>query len=245
MDFVTLIFIGLMIIIGIAFFSIPSVLTFLLYRKLKTKGKTQKKIGIAIFSVTTLAMILIVVKIIISPSGFGPEYDKAEIKQKIGGTLICNSVYNADIHDWQYDVSYEYKPADTDSLIKIGSGTYHTREWNKDEQLIQYKNWTILKTGGWYGYDKVIIGNLETNKWNEYDFSADNIEKENLWINSKTKSLLNYCCSESFVDKIGNGQIQIHYKFRTSETLTKLYGQKEIIYKIDDLTGQPIMTEIK
>jgi hypothetical protein len=72
-------------------------------------------------------------------SAFDPQYDKAEIKQNIGGTLICNSIYNADIHDWQYDVSYKYKP-DDDSAIDIGSGTYYGREWNKDEQLIQYKN---------------------------------------------------------------------------------------------------------
>jgi hypothetical protein len=35
------------------------------------------------------------------------EYDKVEIEQNIGGILICNSVYNSDIHDWQYDINYE------------------------------------------------------------------------------------------------------------------------------------------
>jgi hypothetical protein len=176
---------------------------------------------------------------------FDPEYDRAEIRQNIGGTLICNSVYNADIHDWQYDVSYEYKANNTDSVIKIGSGTYYAREWNKDEQLTQYKNWTILKTGGWIGYDKVIIGDLKTGKWAEYDFSAENIEKERLWIDSKTHSLINWCCSECFVDKIENGYIHILYKFRTSETKTSEYGKKEITYKIDEQTGQPIMTAIQ
>ncbi|WP_276974570.1 hypothetical protein [Flavobacterium filum] len=245
MDIFALLFWGLIILIGIVIFSIPSVLTFLLYRKLKTKGETKKKIGIVIFSITFILTLLLVIKTIISPSGFGPEYDKAEIKQKIGGILICNSVYNADIHDWQYDVSYEYKPANSDSKVKIGSGTYHTRDWKKDEQLIQYKKWTILKTGGWYGYDKIIIGDLKSNKWTEYNFSADNIEKERLWVNSKIHSLLNYCCSESFIDRIENGQIHLHYKFRTSETLTKKYGEKKIIYKIDELSGQPIMTSIE
>lgn len=245
MDFSAWIFIGLMIIIGIAIFSIPSLLTFLLYRKLRTKGETKKKIGIAIFSITTLAMLLFGAYSIISRGGIGPEYDKEEFKQKIGGTLLCNSEYNADIHNWYYNVSYTYKINGTDSATKIGDGTYCNREWNKDEQLIQYKNWTILKTGGWFGYDKVIIGDLKLNKWTEYDFSAESIEREKLWIDSKTHSLLNYCCSESFVDKIDNGQIQVHYKFRTSETLTKEYGVKKVIYKIDELTGQPIMTAIQ
>lgn len=176
---------------------------------------------------------------------FDPEYDKAEIKQNIGGTLICNSVYNADQHSWQYDVSYKYKANSIDSAIKIGSGTYYGREWNKDEQLIQYKKWTILRTGGWIGYDKVIIGDMTTSIWTEYNFSAENIEREKLWIDSKINSLLNWCCSESFVDRIDNGIIQVHYKFRTSETKTNEYQTKKIIYKIDEETGQPIMTAIQ
>jgi hypothetical protein len=245
MDISAWIFVGLIIIFCIAFYSIPSFLTFLLYKKLRTKGKKQKRIGFAIFLTTTLIMVTLAIYAVISGGGFGPEYDKVEIKQNIGGTLVCNSVYNADIHDWQYDVTYEYRPKDSNSLINIGSGTYHTRDWNKDEQLIQYKTWTILKTGGWYGYDKIIIGDLKSDKWSEYNFSADNIEKESLWVNSKIHSLLNYCCSESFIDRIENGQIHIHYKFRTSETLTKKYEEKKIIYKIDELSGQLIMTAIE
>ena len=177
-------------------------------------------------------------------SGFGPDYNKVEIKQNIGGALICNSVYNADIHDWQYDISYQYK-APNDSIIDIGSGTYYGREWNKDEQLMQYNNWTILKTGGWIGTDKIIFGDLKKDKWTEYEFTPDNIEKDSLWKSLNIHSLSNYCCSETFIDKINNGQIQIHYKFRTSETNVNQYEQKEIYYQINDSTGQPTMTKIE
>jgi len=178
-------------------------------------------------------------------SGFGPDYDKAEIKQNIGGTLICNSVYNADIHDWQYDISYHYKTAD-DSIIDIGSGTYYGREWNKDEQLVKYNNWTILKTGDWIGTDKIIVGDLKKDKWTEYKFTPENIEKDSLWKSLNIHSLLNYCCSEAFVDKINeDGQIQLHYKFRVSENLVNKYNQKSVFYQINDSTGQPIMTRIE
>jgi hypothetical protein len=177
-------------------------------------------------------------------TAFDPEYDKAEIKQSIGGTLICNSVYNADHHSWQYDVSYKYK-IDNDSLVDIGSGTYYGREWNKDEQLIKYKNLIILKTGGWIGTDKVIIGDFKTKQWKEYEFTPENIEKDSLWLKSKTQSLLNWCCAETFIDKISNGQIVLNYKFRTSETKTNEYGQRKIYYTINELTGQPTMTKIE
>jgi hypothetical protein len=177
-------------------------------------------------------------------TAFEPEYDKAEIKQNIGGTLICNSVYNADHHSWQYDVSYKYR-LNKDSIIDIGSGTYYGREWNKDEQLIKYKNWTILKTGSWIGNDKIIVGDLKTKKWTEYDFTPENIEKDSLWQSLKISSLLNYCCSETFIDRINNGEIELHYKFRTSETIVKDYDQRKIFYKINDQTGQPILTKIE
>lgn len=177
-------------------------------------------------------------------TAFDPEYDKAEIKQNIGGILMCNSVYNADHHSWQYDVSYKYK-IDNDSVVDIGSGTYYGREWNKDEQLTQYKNWTILKTGGWIGTDKVIIGDLKTKHWKEYEFTPEIIEKDSLWLISKTHSLLNWCCSEAFIEKINNGQIILRYKFRTSEKQVNEYGQRKIYYMVDELRGKPTMTKIE
>lgn len=177
-------------------------------------------------------------------NAFGPDYGKTKIKQNIGGTLICNSVYNADIHSWQYDVSYKYKN-DDGSLIDMGSGIYYGREWNKDEQLIKYKNWIILKTGGWIGTDKIIVGDIKTRQWKEYEFTPENIERDSLWLNSGTRSLLNWCCSEAFIDSISDGQIVVNYKFRTSKTRTKEYGQRKIYYTINDSTGLPIMTRIE
>lgn len=176
-------------------------------------------------------------------SGFGPDYDRAEIKQNIGGTLICNSVYTADIQNYQYDVSYEYMDA-KDSIFYIGSGTYY-REWNKDEQLVQYKNWTILKTGDGFRTEKIIVGDLKKNNWTEYEFTPENIEKDSLWKSLKIQSLLNYCCSETSITKIKDGQIQLHYKFRANENIINEYGQKIIYYQIYDSTGKPIMTRIE
>ncbi|MBF9253603.1 hypothetical protein I2I11_09895 [Pontibacter sp. 172403-2] len=177
-------------------------------------------------------------------TAFDTEYDKAEIKQKVGGTLICNSVYNADHHSWQYDISYKYKP-NNDSIIDIGSGTYYGREWNKDEQLLRYKNWLILKTGGWIGTDKIIVGNLKNGKWNEFEFTPESIEKEGLWQQANIQSLTSFCCSEAFIENINNGQIVLNYKYRTSEMPVNNYGQSKVYYIINDSTGIPEMIKVK
>jgi hypothetical protein len=174
---------------------------------------------------------------------FDPEYDKAEIVQKIGGKLICNSIYKADHHDWQYDITYEYKSKEN-KTYKIGNGSYYAREWNKDEQLIKFDKWIVLKTGNFYGSDKIIIGNFETQKWTDYQFTPEIIEKEKMWKVAEIKSLLNYCCAESFITRIYNGKIVVEYKFRINETKTELMDKRKLIYEIDKNTGKPNLISI-
>jgi hypothetical protein len=139
--------------------------------------------SIGIFLVLVIGFIYMVLH------AFDTEYDKVEIVQKIGGKLICNSIYNADHHDWQYDITYKYKSKEN-KLYKIGNGSYYAREWNKDEQLIKFDKWIILKTGDFYGSDKVIIGNFETQKWTDYKFTPEIIENEEMWKTAKIKSLI-------------------------------------------------------
>lgn len=177
-------------------------------------------------------------------TAFDPEYSNALIKQKIGGVLICNTVYNADHHSWQYDVDYKYR-ALNDSVYEIGNGTYYGREWNKDEQLIKFGKWIILKTGGWIGSDKIVIRDMKSKKWSEYVFSPENIEKENLWTSSNIHSLLNWCCTESFVTSIKEGEIEVLYKFRVDEHKTELLDSRKVIYSIDYETGKLKMSKIK
>ncbi len=192
--------------------------------------------------VVVLASVLITIFIYDLSRSFDPVYDTAEIKQDIGGTLICNSIYIADHHSWQYDVTYKYK-LNNDSLIEIGSGTYYGREWNKDEQLIQYKNWTILKTGG-IATDKLIIGNIRTKEWKAYEFTPHIIEADSLWIKLSIPSHSLVCCPETSIERISNGQILLNYKFRTSEKDVDEYQQRKIYYTIDEATGKPTMARI-
>lgn len=224
-------------IIVIALISIPILIGYFIFRIIRTSK--FKILSLPILVTSIIVSIYFAYSII---TVFDPVLEKVEIKQNIGGILICNSVYISDIHSWQYDVTYKYKIKDR--IIDIGNGTYYEREWNKDEQLIKYKDWIILKTGGWIGYDKIIIGNLTKNKWSEYEFTAENIEKEKLWQEANIKSLLNYCCSEVFIDHIENGNIELHYKYRTSETLTDKYEVRKIYYSIDNNTGKPIMIRV-
>ena len=107
---------------------------------------------------------------------FDPEYSTAEIKQNIGGTLICSTVYNTDHHSWQYDVNYRYKD-ESGKVFEIGNGTYDGREWEKDEQLILFKSWIILKTGSWGDADKIIIGDSQFRHFTEHEFTPDSIVK--------------------------------------------------------------------
>lgn len=244
LDIFAVAYVGLMIIIGIALFSAPIILTFFLYRTLKKKGKVKNIIGLTVFIITTLAMVTIVIKILTSPSGFGPEYDSVVIEQKIGGKLLCESVYTADMHEWQYDVSYEYvaTPGDT---IDLGSGSYYAREWTKDEQLIRSNKWLILKTGNWSGSDRVIMKNLQTQEELIYNLDDEFIERDSLWKVQKVKSLTDYCCAESYIEKISDKIIIIRYRFRIDENMSDKYDERKITYRINGESGNLKMIKIE
>jgi hypothetical protein len=198
-------------------------------------------------NIKTIVIIIIGCSIILFIYGlataFDPVYDKAEITQNIGGTLICNAEFIPSIHSSPNRISYLYKY--NGKIIDLGSGAYTRREWKKDEQLIKFNNIKILKTGGGIGYDKILIINEITNKVSEYEFTPENIESEDLWKKTKANSLINYCCSEAFVDKIEKAQIKIHYKYRISENLPDKYEIKYIYYDIDTKTGIPNMIKVE
>lgn len=243
MDLTGFLFVVLMIVFGIVIFSILPVLTFLLYRKLRMKEKVYKYIGLTIFSLTTIGMIALVIKIIVSPSGFGPEYETVEIKQNLGGKLICESVYNADHHSWQYNVEYKYIDIKGDTL-DFKNGGYYGREWNKDEQIKKYNDWLILKTGSFHGSDRLIIKNIQSDTTKIFDLDNQFIERDSLWKAQNIKSLLNYCCAETFIMKVCENKISLKYKFRTDKNLTKKYGERIITYMLNTKTGDIKMTKI-
>ena len=189
-------------------------------------------------------MIIYSIKFFMDEAGFGPKNETVIIDQNIGGKLICQSVYNADIHSWQYEIDYVYKDR-TGVKILLGDGTYYGREWKKDEQLIKFGNWIVLKTGSWYGSDRIILKNLQTNSSNKFDFNDKFIENDSLWKAQRILSLLDYCCSESFVDKISKNTVIVKYKFRTEKTLTNLYDKRFVTYKIDSITGGIKMIKIE
>ncbi|RKR81531.1 hypothetical protein BDD43_1678 [Mucilaginibacter gracilis] len=175
-------------------------------------------------------------------TAFETQYSTVEIKQKIGGVLICNTQYDTDIHKGQYLITYEYKN-NLGKLFKIGDGAYFNREWKKDEKLIIWKDWVILKTGNWIGTDKIIIGKFKTKKWQDYEFTPDSIEKNDIWRALKTHSLLNYCCPTSYISKIDNGKIEVVYRFRINETDNQMDNRK-ILYQIQPETGKPVITAV-
>ncbi|MFA0962864.1 hypothetical protein AB9P05_13760 [Roseivirga sp. BDSF3-8] len=223
--------------------SIPSGLTYLLYRYLRKKGEKPKKIGLALFVLTTALMVYIGIDSAMKGFGFGPEYETEIISQDIGGKLICESVYIADHHSWQYNIDYKYVNQIGDTL-DFGDGGYYGREWNKDEQIRQFNDWLILKTGAWHGSDRINLRNNKTDKAITYDIDSRFIESQELWEKQNINSLLNYCCAESFVKTIKDNQIIVDYKYRIKENEPDEYGKRQIIFEIDEKSGDLKMKKI-
>ncbi|WOD43624.1 hypothetical protein [Hwangdonia lutea] len=192
---------------------------------------------------TTATMVYIGIDSAMSGFGFGPEYETEIINQEIGGKLICESVYNADHHSWQFNIDYKYINQKGDT-IDFSNGGYYGREWNKDEQIRQLNDWLILKTGAWHGSDRIILRNNKTNKIVTYDIDNQFIERQGLWQKQNIESLLNYCCAESFVKTIKNNEIIVDYKYRTKEKEPDEYGKRQITFEIDEKSGDLTMKKI-
>ena len=166
------------------------------------------------------------------------------INQNIGGKLICKVHYWDDFQESVNEITYEF--ADKDGKKhKIGTGKFEYG-WNKTEQLIQFKNWTILKTSNSRESEKIIIGNLEKNLFKEYVFSPTTIEENPIWIKQNINSNPNNYDSVVKIQKIGeNGQFTILYKFAIKDrTFSFQEDEKKVIYKIDEKTGIPILIKV-
>jgi hypothetical protein len=237
-------FILIFFLILVFIFTILPVLTFLLYRFLKQKGKIPEYIGLCLFITTTAGMLFIIIKIIMAPSGFGPDYETVVIKQNIGGKLVCNSLYNADIHSWEYSIDYKYINSENDT-IDFHGGSYCGREWEKNEQIQKYDNWLILKTGFWHGSDRLIIKNILTGTTRIFDIDAKFIESDSLWRVGNYITRLGRCCPETIIENINGNEITLKYMLITNRSSSNKYVDKMITYKIDKETGDIKMTRIE
>ncbi|MFC2138762.1 hypothetical protein ACFLTE_11355 [Bacteroidota bacterium] len=190
-----------------------------------------------------IILISILSIILINGCIFEPEKYKVDIEQNIGGKLICDVTYTADHHSWTYFIDYKYQDKN-DSIYDIGYGSYDGREWKKDEQLIKYDKWIILKTGNYHGSDKVFITSSLISKWDEYIFSPETIEHDSIWISKNIHSLLRWSPSESYILSIENGYINVIYEYRTDEKKVNKTEKKLIMYSIDKESGIPRIKEI-
>ena len=197
-----------------------------------------------IFKYVSLAIICIVLlTVIIFKQAFGTKEEIIEIEQLIGGKLICESKYMADIQSWYYFIDYKYKD-DNGKLFKIGQGEYFGRDWEKSEQLKKISNWVILQTGGEFKSDKLLIGKLDSNNWKTFEISPNNIEKDKLWISKNINSKTNWSPRESFISSFKDDKIEVEYLYRIGEKVEE-QETRLITYKFNKETGIPEMTKIE
>jgi hypothetical protein len=199
------------------------------------------KKGCVIAILTTLGIIVLFVGLVYW--SFLPEYKIVEIPQKIGGKLICEMEYHSDHHSWDYYIEYKYQ-SDSLETENVGKGVYSGREWNEDEQLKKFDNWIVLQTGNYHGSDKIIYRKTKSKKWKEFEFTPENIRKDNLWISQNIQLLPNWLPSESLIKEITKDKIIVTYEYRTDENNAELTEKKILEYLISEQTEKPVLEKI-
>lgn len=246
-DLFGVIFIIFISIAAISFILAPIIAVYLLYKWLKKKSKIHKFSGLLLLIATISFMLFIIFKLITYDSGLETKYESVTIKQSIGGKLICKSETTADFHSWDNIINFQYK-APNDSVYQIGAGKYHGEEWKKEEQLIKYHNWIILKTSNDRDSDILYVGKLKTKIWNSFIITPDSIESFSLWKEQNIDSRTDNWDSISKIENLNSdGTFSVIYQYRKGKETFSIFSKNEkkrITFKINNETGIPEMIKI-
>lgn len=195
------------------------------------------------FGVLGLGLILLISFPILFKQAFGPIEEIINIKQQIGGELICESTYSADLQSSYYFINFKYKK-ENGEIVDIGNGSYFGRDWNKDDQLKKIGNWLILKTGGEYDSDKLLIGKSDSKQWGFFEISPAEIQKDKLWIDQKIHLNRKGTQGDSFIKEIKGDKIKVEYSYLAGEG--NGFQQTRILtYKFNEEIGLPKIIKIE
>jgi hypothetical protein len=166
------------------------------------------------------------------------------LRQNIGGSLIRDIHYYNDFHSWDRDVTYLYKDK-FGNIFKIGNGNFHGQELPKNEQLIQFNSWTILNTNEGF-HCKIIIGDLTTKNFVDYELSPETIGQDLVWQKQNIGSDPNNGDSKvTFENFNSDSEFSVIYKFANKGRIFSfMTSKRRVNYKINIQTGRPEITSV-
>lgn len=175
---------------------------------------------------------------------FGEDKYSVTIEQNIGGKLICDVTYSADLQSWYYFINYKYENPKGEKF-DFGKGLYTSVEWNENDQLFKFKNWTVLPTETDFGSIKIISTDLKTKKKYESIIEPHSIQEDSIWKAKNIESALMWSPSSVEIDTIIDNKIFVKYSFRIDRENPDNLGTRLIEYELDSLNGIPKMKRIK
>ena len=202
--------------------------------------KIKKGCGITLI----ILIILIVGFFWVLNEAFGEDKYSVTIEQNIGGKLICDVTYSADLQSWYYFIDYKYEN-NKGKVFDFGNGLYQGIEWKEDDQLFKFENWTILKTETDFGSIKIISFDLKTNKKSESIIEPHSIQKDSIWQSKNIELIPMWSPSKVEIDTIIENKISVKYTFRIDRENSENLGTRLIEYELESLDGIAKMKSIK
>ena len=167
---------------------------------------------------------------------FGPMRDTITIDQQIGGELVCDYEYNADLASWFYDVTYTYVP-NGKPAVHIGTGEYYGREWMQDEQLVKISSWLVLSVGGGFQGEKLLVGTPRMEKWHESIVSQEEIHGDSLWQAANIRAFTGWLPYEVDIRSMVQDCLEVKYVYRTGDQVGDL-DSTYLLYSLDSILGE-------
>lgn len=195
--------------------------------------------------ITLIILLILVIGIFWAfNEAFGEDKYSVRIDQNIGGELICDVTYSADLQTWYYFIDYKYINPNGE-IFDFGNGLYQGVKWHENNQLFKFKKWTVLPTETDFGSIKVISFDLISNQKSDFIIEPSVIQENSIWKSENIESEPMWSPSKVKIDTIIDHKIIVEYTFRIDRENHENLGTRLIEYELDSLNGEPKMKTIE
>ena len=167
---------------------------------------------------------------------FGPVHKTMSIDLDKGTVLIAKEVYNADLADIFYDVSFIVK-MDGGKEFDLGSVTFHDEDWKQSFEPKKIGDWWVFPVST-DNYARVIMVNPISGKQNDITFRPVDLRKDTLYKGSYSDVPDHLFKGSSRIVDVSDGTFQVNYEYKAKAAYPALVHVSHTLeYEFNTSTG--------
>jgi len=172
---------------------------------------------------------------------FGPKYREVEIPISTDKKIRGEETYNADFAAVFYDVDLSL--INEKDTIKLGRTTFKREDWEKNLDLIENGEWTLLLIKD-NTYFQVLGKNKKTDQTIDTIFSPLELRYDSLWKQENTEIPAWTYSGNSKVDSVIENNFYVNFNYRMGLYEPFEFYDQTILYTLNQNTGEFETTKV-